>query len=146
MQIVRERRLRPAHTRDIEGALQLVEWPVAGERRYDVLWVQTGADGEQQETRLTREPLDQRGAEQVFDEAWAHRRAAGDVAIDGDEAEAFPVERMPPPLPPPPPAGSPAARSSRAQLPDPPQLDMRPLWFVIGFFVVILGVFYAAAK
>lgn len=149
MQVIRERRLRPGHSTAMEGALQLVEWPLQQEQRYDVLWVQAGADGELEETRLTREPLALAQAERIFDEAYAHRRAAGDVALDGDEAAAFPAERLPPPLappPPPPPGGAPTSRRSRAELDDPPPLDLRPLYIVMGFFALMIAVFWSLAN
>lgn len=148
MKILQQKRLRPPHRKDMEAALQLVEWPLDNERRHDLLWVQTHADGQQQETRLSPEPLSLADAQRAFDEAYAKRRAAGDVALDGDEAEAFPADRLPPPLPPPPPLGStpPAGRRTGELLPDPPQLDLRPMWFLVAFFVIILGVLYSVSK
>lgn len=145
MQILRQKRLRPPHRTDIEAALQLVEWPLENENRHDVLWVQTNADGQQEETRLTPAALPRQAAERVFDEAYAQRRAAGDMALDGDEAEAFPAESLPPPLPPPPPLeGTPSTvRQRREPLPDPPPLDLRPMWLLAAFFAVILGVLYS---
>lgn len=144
MQILRQKRLRPPHRTDIEAALQLVEWPLQSSERHDVLWVQTNADGQQEETRLTPTALPRDAAERVFDEAYAQRRAAGDVALDGDEAEAFPAESLPPPLPPPPPLGhTPTARPRGELLPDPPPLDLRPMLLLAAFFAVILGVLYS---